>query len=63
MSLDDSMNRYLDLFLSYMVVEKGLSRNTLEAYGRDLGRYLDCLERKKTSQSLNASLLWMWLRS
>lgn len=45
MSLDDSMNRYLDLFLSYLVVEKGLSRNTLEAYGRDLGRYLDCLER------------------
>ncbi len=39
------MNQYLDLFLSYMVVEKGLSRNTLEAYGRDLGRYLDYVER------------------
>jgi len=51
MSLDDSMNRYLDLFLSYMIVEKGLSRNTLEAYGRDLGRYLDFLESKNITES------------
>ncbi|RMF48387.1 MAG: site-specific tyrosine recombinase XerD [Deltaproteobacteria bacterium] len=38
------MNPELDQFLSYLVVEKGLSKNTLEAYGRDLARYLDFLE-------------------
>lgn len=38
------MNQYLDLFLSYIVVEKGASRNTLEAYSRDITRYLDFLE-------------------
>lgn len=51
------MDQYLDLFLSYMVVEKGLSRNTLEAYGRDLGRYLAYLERKKISEPARISPL------
>jgi integrase/recombinase XerD len=41
------MEQYLDLFLNYLVVERGLSRNTLEAYGRDLSRYLDFLERER----------------
>jgi integrase/recombinase XerD len=40
------MNHFLDLFLNYLQVEKGLSRNTLEAYSRDITRYLDFLERK-----------------
>ncbi|BCR04811.1 tyrosine recombinase XerD [Desulfuromonas versatilis] len=40
------MQNNLDLFLSYLTVEKGLSRNTLDAYGRDLGRYLDFLEAR-----------------
>lgn len=39
------MNAYLDLFLGYLTVEKGLTRNTLEAYSRDIARYLDYLER------------------
>ncbi len=38
------MNDYLDLFISYLTVEKGLSANTRSAYSRDLTRYLDCLE-------------------
>jgi integrase/recombinase XerD len=38
------MNDYLDLFISYLAVEKGLSPNTQEAYSRDLARYLDFLE-------------------
>lgn len=38
------MNLFLDLFLGYLSVEKGLSRNTLEAYGRDVGRYISFLE-------------------
>ncbi|MFO7982486.1 MAG: site-specific tyrosine recombinase XerD [Desulfuromonadales bacterium] len=37
------MDQYLDLFLNYATVEKGLSGNTLDAYGRDLSRYADFL--------------------
>lgn len=40
------MNDYLDLFISYLAVEKGLSANTQEAYSRDLIRYLDFLEQQ-----------------
>ena len=38
------MNRFLDLFLAWLAVEKGLSANTRSAYAADLGRYLDYLE-------------------
>jgi len=38
------VNHYLDLFLSYLLVEKGLTKNTLEAYSRDVGGYLHYLE-------------------
>jgi integrase/recombinase XerD len=38
------VNDYLDLFLAYLIVEKGLSENTRSAYSRDLVRYLDYLE-------------------
>ena len=40
------MNNFLDLFLSYLIVEKGLSDNTRSAYSRDLTRYLDFLEKE-----------------
>ncbi|MBL0277942.1 MAG: site-specific tyrosine recombinase XerD [Anaeromyxobacter sp.] len=35
----------LDLFLTHVRVEKGLAENSVEAYGRDLRRYLDHLAR------------------
>jgi len=38
------VNHYLDLFLSYLLVEKGLTKNTLEAYSRDVGGYLHYIE-------------------
>ena len=41
------MNNYLDHYLNYLAVERGLAHNTLDAYGRDLARYLDYLEKKE----------------
>jgi integrase/recombinase XerD len=40
---------YLDQFLNYLTVEKGSSRHTLEAYSRDLGRYLAHLAASDTT--------------
>lgn len=41
------MNHHLDNFLSYIASEKGLSLNTIEAYGRDLTSFMEFLQRKK----------------
>jgi integrase/recombinase XerD len=43
------MNDYLDHYLNFLAVERGLSRNTLDAYGRDLARYLDYLEKSRVT--------------
>ncbi len=40
------MDQWLDRFLQYLVVEKGLSRNTIEAYSHGLNRFLNYLEIK-----------------
>lgn len=46
-----SMNSHpdVDLFLDHLTVERGLSRNTLLAYRRDLNRYAEFLENKATT--------------
>jgi integrase/recombinase XerD len=41
------MDQLLDQFLHYLVVEKGLSKNTIEAYGHALARFFDRLKGKK----------------
>ena len=43
----DLLNRYH----RYLLIEKGASGNTLEAYGRDLKRYLTFLEQKEISDA------------
>jgi len=40
------MDLLLDRFLHYLVVEKGLSRNTVEAYSHGLNRFLNYLENR-----------------
>ncbi len=40
------MHQLLDRFLHYLIVEKGLSSNTIEAYGHDLNRFLTDLKKK-----------------
>jgi len=42
---EPGLDACLDLFLNYLVVERGLSKNTLDAYGRDLARYLNFVDR------------------
>jgi integrase/recombinase XerD len=49
------MNHYLDHYLNYLAVERGLANNTLDAYGRDLARYLDYLESQKIAALENIS--------
>lgn len=44
------MDSLLDLFMNYITVERGLAKNTLEAYGRDLSRYLEFLEGQKLAE-------------
>lgn len=51
------MNEYFDLFLNYLLVEKGLTKNTLEAYGRDLSVYLDFLAERKRANPENVTAL------
>jgi len=57
------MDQYLDLFLNFLVVEKGLSKNTLDAYGRDLARYLSFLreERIDTPEEIRTVFLLRFL--
>lgn len=40
-----SVDAYLDNFLHYLIVEKGLSKNTLESYSRDLQKFINFLEQ------------------
>jgi len=45
----DNFDQWLDRFLHHLAVEKGLSRNTLEAYARDLQGYLAFLAERGIS--------------
>ena len=45
----DNFDQWIDRFLHHLAVEKGLSRNTLEAYARDLQGYLAFLAEQKIS--------------
>lgn len=43
-SMSRASTRYLNLYLNHLAVEMGRSRNTIDAYRRDLGKYLHLLE-------------------
>jgi len=57
------MNHYLDHYLNYLAVERGLANNTLDAYGRDLARYLDYRESQKivALENISASIVLRFL--
>lgn len=42
-------DRFLDGFLNFLIVEKGLAKNTIEAYNRDIIKYLSFLTKNNTS--------------
>jgi len=46
---------WIDRYLHHLIVEKGLSRNTIEAYARDLRGYSAFLEEHPGSDSLTVS--------
>ena len=65
--MKDSLNHYVDSFLNMLTVEKGLARNTLEAYSRDLNRLVQFLKGKgmnswKDSQPIHLRNYLSWLR-
>jgi len=45
------MDQYLDLFFNFLTAEKGLSANTINAYGRDLASYTDYLHKSENVDS------------
>jgi integrase/recombinase XerD len=44
------MEQLLDQYLHYLIVEKGLSKNTIDAYSHGLTRFLDYLRTKKVQE-------------
>ena len=44
-----ALNLLVDQYLNYLVVEKGLASGTIDAYARDLGRYVRFLRANKIS--------------
>ena len=40
------MHALVDEFIHYLIIERGLSDNTVEAYSRDLNRFLGFLESR-----------------
>lgn len=44
--LDSTFQALLDRFLNYLMLDKGLSGNTVSAYGNDLKRYLQYLQEQ-----------------
>jgi len=43
------MDQLLDQFLDFLIVERGLSKNTLDSYSRDLTRYIRYLKKEHVS--------------
>ncbi|MEE9912848.1 MAG: site-specific tyrosine recombinase XerD [Deltaproteobacteria bacterium] len=49
------MRELLDRYYNYLLIEKGAAGNTLEAYSRDLKRYVSFLEQKGLSEARRVS--------
>ena len=47
---NEFLSPYIDACLAMIAVEKGLAKNTVDAYSRDLGRLAEFLKRHDTSK-------------
>ena len=45
-------NEFLEKFINFLAVEKGLARNTIDSYERDLRKYLDFMKTKRADDIL-----------
>lgn len=57
MSPEPRNHLWVDRFFDYLTVEKGLSKNTLDSYGRDVRRFLDFLEESEAHGLENVTKL------
>ena len=49
-----SLHILVDQYINYLILEKGLSKNTIESYSRDISRYVEYLKQKGVKQILDA---------
>ena len=52
----NTLDQLADRFINYLVVEKGLSRNTVTAYSKDLLSYLESLRTNGISDIVDADM-------
>jgi integrase/recombinase XerD len=55
----DTLDQLTDQFINYLVVEKGLSRNTVAAYSKDLILYLESLRTNGVSHVSDADMAYV----
>ena len=46
---DKNINKFVLQFLDYLLIEKGLSANTISSYKNDLTEFLQFLQKQKIS--------------
>jgi integrase/recombinase XerD len=49
-----SFDILVDQYINYLIIEKGLSDNTIESYSRDIVRYVEYLKQKRVKQISDA---------
>ncbi|MBC8433752.1 MAG: site-specific tyrosine recombinase XerD [Desulfobacterales bacterium] len=49
-----SLDVLVDQYINYLILEKGLSKNTIESYSRDISRHVEYLKQKRVKQILDA---------
>jgi integrase/recombinase XerD len=49
-----SLDTFVDQYVNYLILEKGLSKKTIESYSSDLSRYLEFLKQKGVKDIANA---------